>query len=377
MADDDANQRLLIKHVMGQEGYRIIEAENGRQCLAQFAEHLPHLVLLDVVMPEMDGITCCTQIKALPHAEHVPILMITGLEDEASVLQSFQAGAADYISKPIFWPVLKQRIRRLIEASQDHQQVQSLIRDLEHKVQERTAQLATQIEELQELDRLKDDFLATISHELRTPLTTIQMALHMITTIPNEEKKRRYFHMAIQQCDKEIALVNKLLDLQRLDANAYFAHPVLFELRSSLLQWLEITQVRAAEHHLCFQLDLPENSILLTSDPSILEQILRELLDNACKYTRPEGVVQVQVHPHPQHLEISIGNTATIDPKGLSRLFDKFYRAQQTDPWRYQGTGLGLALVKRLVKRLQGEISVSSHENWTIFTLRIPYQLTA
>jgi signal transduction histidine kinase len=135
--------------------------------------------------------------------------------------------------------------------------------------------------------------------------------------------------------------------------------------------------VRAAEHHLCFQLDLPEHSILLTSDPSILEQILRELLDNACKYTRPEGVVQVQVHPHPQHLEIWIGNTATIDPKGLSRLFDKFYRAQQTDPWRYQGTGLGLALVKRLVKRLQGEISVSSHENWTIFTLRIPYQLTA
>lgn len=117
IVDDDRTMRSLLNLAMEEEGYEVAEAENGEQCLAEYTHFQPDLILLDAVMPDIDGFTCCQKIRSLPGGDRLPILIITVLDDQESVEQAFRAGATDYITKPIHWSVLSQRVHRLLDNS--------------------------------------------------------------------------------------------------------------------------------------------------------------------------------------------------------------------------------------------------------------------
>ncbi len=147
VVDDDQFTRQLLRRVMEKEGYQVIEAANGEQGLEAYKRLKPHLVLLDALMPVMDGFTCCTQLqmlgneKSLEHetfvdasfqdAARTPVLMITGLEDQESVDRAFAVGATDYLTKPIHLAVLRQRVRRIIQQSQLYQKLEIANRELQ------------------------------------------------------------------------------------------------------------------------------------------------------------------------------------------------------------------------------------------------------
>jgi len=117
IADDDRFTRMMLRQLMEKEGYKVEEAGDGEQCLAAYKSHKPDMVLLDAMMPVMDGFTCCTQLQTLINDEATPVLMITGLNDQASVDWAYEAGATDFVTKPIHPPVLLRRVRRLLEAT--------------------------------------------------------------------------------------------------------------------------------------------------------------------------------------------------------------------------------------------------------------------
>jgi CheY-like chemotaxis protein len=133
VADDDRATRLLLKLAMEEEGYRVVEAKDGEQCLAAFTRWQPDMVLLDAIMPEMDGFTCCQQLRQLPGSTNTPILIITALDDQDSIDRAFAAGATDYITKPIYWAVLAQRVRRLLATSQALKQFEWLRQQFERQ----------------------------------------------------------------------------------------------------------------------------------------------------------------------------------------------------------------------------------------------------
>lgn len=135
VVDDDRSLRALLCFAMEEEGYQVVEANNGENCLAEFMRLQPDLVLLDAVMPVMDGFTCCSQLRTLPIAEHTPVLMITVLDDRESVDRAFTVGATDYVTKPIHWPVLRQRVTRLLEVSCSHRQVKKITEALQKQTQ--------------------------------------------------------------------------------------------------------------------------------------------------------------------------------------------------------------------------------------------------
>jgi len=130
VVDDDRVTRQMICQTMTKEGYQVAEASNGEECLAAYQRLQPHIILLDAVMPIMDGFTCCINLQALPRGDRTPILMITGLDDKASVDQAFTVGATDYITKPIHWPVLLQRVKRLIQQAQLYQELEAVNQEL-------------------------------------------------------------------------------------------------------------------------------------------------------------------------------------------------------------------------------------------------------
>ena len=114
VVDDDRITRQLLRRAMEQEGYQVVEAGNGEECLKAYQNYQPHIILIDAMMPVMDGFTCCTYLQKLPGGDRTPILMITSLDDKESIARAFAVGASEYVTKPIHWFVLLQRVRRLI-----------------------------------------------------------------------------------------------------------------------------------------------------------------------------------------------------------------------------------------------------------------------
>jgi PAS domain S-box-containing protein len=241
--------------------------------------------------------------------------------------------------------------------------------------QERTQQLEIQMEELQRLSRLKDDFLSTVSHELRTPMSNMKLAIHMLRQSTGKpEQQHRYLNILQEECSRETDLINNLLDLQRLEAKASSAIVGQIDLHdwlpNQLLPFLE----RAEQRQQTLTWEIEETLEPQATDRHSLERIVAELVNNACKYTNPEGRIHIQVFlTEDDSLQLAFRNSGPqIPQEELSRIFEKFYRIPSTDPWKQGGTGLGLALVQKLVEQLHGHIAVRSFPEYTEFVVTLP-----
>jgi PAS domain S-box-containing protein len=285
-----------------------------------------------------------------------------------------------------------------------------------------------QVEALETLNRLKDDFLSTVSHELRTPISNIKLATQMLEI--NLESQHlldnpssplgRYFQILKNECQREINLINDLLDLSRLETGADNLTWQTVDLATWMLRLAQPFLERAHSQNQFFQLDLPPSLPPLITDPSRLERILSELLSNACKYTptgetitlsvqliQPEATASSQdalqgssamsgknggilpttmvngyrvpnaIASSKTRWSFQVSNSGVdISPDQLTHIFDKFYRIPNNDPWKHGGTGLGLALVKKLVEPLGGSIQASSCDRLICFAVELPLYQT-
>ncbi|MBD2464767.1 response regulator [Oscillatoria sp. FACHB-1407] len=257
-------------------------------------------------------------------------------------------------------------------------------------------QMEAQLQEMQRLNDLKDDFLATTSHELRTPLSNIRLAIRLLETVLNQQgflnieefpkasTVTRYLSVLRDQCDQELKLVNDLLDIRSIEANAYSLDPIEIHLQDWLPHITESFQERAIAQQQTLQVNISPNLPELVSDTSGLTRIISELLNNACKYTPANEQIQViaKLADDPpgdinSGIQIIIRNSGVeISAEQLPRIFDPFYRIPSNDPWKHGGTGLGLALVKKLAEHMKSAISVTSSQKWVTFTLLLPLVLT-
>lgn len=238
-----------------------------------------------------------------------------------------------------------------------------------------------QVVELQKLNTLKDEFLSTVSHELRSPIHNIGMAIKMLELrlqragilTDLELNIEPYLHILKTATQRETNLINDLLDLARLNANAVdlILEPV--DIQPILARLLPAIQERAEAQNQNFTVHLPEHFCPFPSHADSLERILQELLHNACKYTPAQERITLAIAYQQDTCEFRVTNTGVeIPPDSQERVFDKFYRIPRHDPWAYGGTGLGLALVKKLVERLHGKIHLMSENNRTEFRVSFP-----
>ncbi len=276
-----------------------------------------------------------------------------------------------------------------------------------------------QVEALEKLNGLKDDFLSTVSHELRTPMSNIKMATQMLEILlfqhngsdrsqqnPSStppappitfsspaalEKVGRYFQILKDECRREINLINDLLDLSRLDTGADLPNLETVDLQSWLPKLVQPFLIRATNQQQTLTVHLPPtNPLPVTTDFSRLDRIVGELLNNACKYTpaREHITLSAQIKikpiadptnsalPNPSLLEIVVSNSGVeIASSELTRIFERFYRVPNNDPWKHGGTGLGLALAKKLLEPLQGKLWATSQNGLTSFTVELPLNL--
>jgi signal transduction histidine kinase len=243
-----------------------------------------------------------------------------------------------------------------------------------------------QVAELERLNRLKDEFLSTVSHELRTPISNVRMAVYMLRQNVDEDRRRRYFEILESEATREAELIDDLLDLQRLEVSSYPIELQPLQLEPWLAEVVEPFYSRANHRQQSFSVNCPSLPTLM-SDGTILRRILAELLNNACKYTSSGSSIALRINvvmPTERrhaiaepHLLIEVENQAVIPAKELPHIFEKFYRVPYADPWKQGGTGLGLALVRKLVHQLGGEIDVLSQDGITKFTVDIAVEVVA
>jgi PAS domain S-box-containing protein len=236
-----------------------------------------------------------------------------------------------------------------------------------------------QVKELEQLNHLKDDFLSTVSHELRSPMSNIKMATQMLeinlTRLGILDDKSspisRYFNILKEESKREINLINDLLDLARLDAKTEPLNLITIALQFYIPHLAETFIERTHQQQQRLIISVPRDLPSFTTDRSFLERILTELLHNACKYTPAGETIAVSAQFAAKEFEIRVSNSGVEIPVMESdRIFDKFYRIPNNDPWKHGGTGLGLALVKKLTERLGGDISVESSSGQTTFLLK-------
>ena len=236
-----------------------------------------------------------------------------------------------------------------------------------------------QVRELGRLNALKDDFLKTISHELRTPMSSIQLASETLEMLLEKEigsKRSATFTKVLNifrsACDRQNQLVNDLLTLCYIDAKKETIEMRWIDLSVWLPQIVEpfAKRIQDQQQKLFIEVeDLPE----FRSDISTIKRVLSELINNACKYTPSTETITIAASSSDSGIQLSVSNTGVEIPVvEQQRVFDKFYRIPHHDPWRFGGTGIGLALIKSSVELLDGKVELESKQGKTIFTIYLP-----
>ncbi len=391
IADDDAVMRLLVRAALEGSGWSVEEAENGRDALAAFQKLHPDVVLLDVMMPEMDGFTACAALRKLPEGEHVPVLIMTGLDDYDSITQAYEAGATDFLTKPLNGLLLTHRVRYMVRASRVLQELRASQVSL---AQARDAAL--------EGTRLKSEFLATVSHEIRTPMNGILGMVDLLLDTSLTPEQRDYADAVRTSGDALLAIINDILDFSNIDSGKLQLEEVDFDVNRLLEDVVGLFQKRARDKGLTLSCPIqPQISTWLRGDPDRLRQILTNLLGNAVKFTkRGEIAVRAELEEKPDRqspidsglpapfvhvtgrtkhvvsVRFSIADTGIgIAPEARTRIFQPFVQADGSNTRQHGGTGLGLALCQQLVERMGGFIGVESTPgSGSVFYFTVPLE---
>ena len=363
LIEDDISDAFLIKKsiLSVNPDYKISHYERLKESIEHLKNNRYDIILLDLDLPDSFGLQTLEILRS--NISKIPIVVLTGTDDMEMDVKSLRLGAQDYLAKKYMDSnLLAQIIRHAIERHA-----------IEEQLKRRTLELEKANSELKKLSSMKDDFINTVSHELRTPMSIIKMSLTMMNDNHSKEKFEKYFDIARRECDREIDLINDLLDLQKITSNKYDLDISLFDLQSYLNDIVSPFKEKSSfrDQHLIEYIQ-PRIGDICT-DEKCLSRLLNELLNNACKYTDPGKNIEFRAEKKSEDgFEFSISNESSYLPENANILFEKFYRIRKADRWNQGGTGLGLSLAKEMVELLLGSINVKSGDGRIEFVVSIP-----
>jgi two-component system sensor histidine kinase/response regulator len=354
IVDDEPRNVRLLEGMLYGEPYELIPAHSGAEALDLIGKNPPDLVLLDVMMPDINGFEVCKHIKSDPNRRMIPVVMVTALSDVSDRIEAMQAGADDFLSKPIDAAELIVRVRSLVR-----------VRQLYAEVERVTAQ------------RLA--VMAGIAHDIRSPLNALMLSVELLADRLPKDERLVPLWTNITACTEQIRMLsNDLMRYYQIEAGKFQLTYTRCELASLIDPAMAVATPIANEKGLRLLIDaVPE--LTLDADQSAVTQVLLNLLTNAIKYTDTGGQVRLSLHNlaqggytlPPDHyppvltlpsqgVVIEIADTGRgIAPQDFERVFTEFDRLKASQS-ETEGVGLGLPVSQRLVRLHGGEIWFTS-----------------
>ncbi|MBF0271373.1 MAG: response regulator [Magnetococcales bacterium] len=346
---DDEQHNLQVLGNALKNLAQIFVVTSGEQALRKLATApYPDMILLDIVMPRLDGFEVCRKVKEQAVLADIPVIFITAMDSEADEAKGFALGAVDFITKPIRPAIVVARVST-------HLTLQARKRELIHARKE-----------AEEANKAKSAFLATMSHEIRTPLNGILGMAELLSEIDMADQGREYVRGLINSGRALLTIIDDVLDYSKIEADKLRMESIPLDPHAMLNDLAMLFRGFAGKRRIDFKQDiadtLPE---WILGDPTRLRQVLVNLLSNAVKFTHA-GSVTLSATPA---MDSRLGRAVRFEVRdtgvGISReqfakLFQAFEQAETSTTRRYGGTGLGLAITRKLVGLMQGRIEVES-----------------
>lgn len=403
LVDDEDRNLDVLESVLQSEDYHLVRALTAERALLALIEGEFAVIVLDIRMPEMNGLELANLIKQRRRTQHIPIIFLTAyFQEDKDVLEGYDIGAVDYITKPVNPQILRSKIavfaelfcksRALSETNSvleqeigRRQSAEEALRqanaELERRVEERTADLIRVNGELLEREKevalardralaasqAKDDFVARLSHELRTPLNPVLLIASDAaanSNLPGEV--RADFQKIAENVTLEARLIDDLLDVTRISQGKLTLEMRPFDPHSAIRDVVAMVQGEIEEKRLVLNLSLMAEGHRVMGDDVRLRQIFWNVLKNAVKFTPVEGTVTVETETRSGdgHFLVRVTDTGIgMTEDEIGRIFAAFSQgnhAQQPDAHRFGGLGLGLAISRMLVELHGGSINAMS-----------------
>ncbi len=391
VVDDSEIIREMLASFLGTLGYRVDMAADGQSAFDKFLIFRYQLIISDLQMPFVDGLSLLKQVKAL--AAQTQVVILTGHATLDSAVEALRLGAYDYQFKPLdnmesFARLVDRALKHYALLTENERLVEKLRQanaQLESQVAERTRELQIANESLLSLDRLKNDFISVVSHELRTPLAVIVLEAQLLTQesrqLPPDKLGHTYLALATNTRRLQIQIDN-LLDFALIERGELELNLKPCSMNQIARDVVDLYETRAAEKHLNFSLSLPPTTTLsVIADGPRLRSALVHLVDNAVKFTPDGGTITISVHgmatmPGGTEPAVAIAvrdNGIGIPPDVQQKLFTGFSQADMSTTRRYGGMGIGLALAARIAAAHRGKITFKSElGNGSLFALWVP-----
>jgi len=359
---DDTHENLMILHdTLHGSGYRVAVAEDGVSALRSISKNIPSLILLDVMMPGIDGFETCRRIRENPEWANIPIIFITALSDTEHKVEAFKVGGVDFISKPLQTQEVLARVHTHLKLAR----TQDILK-------EKNA-------ELLQLNQEKNEFLGMAAHDLKNPLASIRGMAQLIKAKVDIETKENQQINSYAACiennaQKMFTLITNLLDVNAIESGTLTVNFENVQCVDILKTVIKNYQLAATDKNIELKLIIPQDVPLLLSNNDVLQQVLDNLVSNAVKYSPLNSDIEIKLLVETDHIQINIqdhGSGFTEEDK--TKLFSKFARLSAKPTGGEHSTGLGLFIVKKLVDSLNAEVWCESEvNNGACFIVSLP-----
>jgi signal transduction histidine kinase len=387
LVDDEPGKLLSYEVMLSSLGENLIKADSARRALECILTHEIAVVLVDVVMPDMDGFELATLIHQHPRYQKTALIFVSAVQiGDLDYLRGYECGAVDYVSVPVIPEILRARVSVFVDLYRKTRELERLNQELEQRVAERTRELEATAARLREADRRKDEFLAMLAHELRNPLAPIRNAITLLkqmgppvstVTAADWPRIQRVREVIDRQTGHMAHLLDDLLDVSRITRGKIELRRERLDLMALLTNAVEDFREELERAGLTLALELPLAPVWTEGDVTRLAQVVGNLLSNAAKFTPAGGRVMMSLAADEVAREavLTISDTGMgIEPEMVPRVFETFAQADRSLDRSRGGLGLGLALVKGMVDLHRGRVNVESPgpEQGSVFTVRLP-----
>ncbi len=352
IVDDEPSARETLEALLFREGYDLAFAEDGPEALAKATELTPDVILLDVMMPGMDGFEVCQRLKADERWQHIPVILVTALDSKEDLVRGLDAGADEFLPKPVSGPELRARVRSMLR-------------------------IKKQFDELEATLRLREDLANMIVHDLRNPLAVILVCSHMLKKQTRSPQDLKVVDGIQTQARRLDALLNDMLTQAKMKEGKLLLNRLMVDVNQVVREVKENHSVIAQSRGIDLVIELPEESRQVSLDANLFQRTLDNLVSNALKFSPPQGIVTVRAEYPESEAASSLVRIQVLDEgpgipeEHRDRIFDKFEIVEAKKSGIPQ-VGLGLAFCKMVVEAHGGRIFVDANEpEGTIFTVEI------